>query len=141
MDIDMKNGFTCSAFDFLHPGHITMLAECKKNCDWLIVGLHTDPTIDRPTTKQKPVQSVFERYLMLRHCKYVDEIIPYETEKDLCNMLSILDIHVRFLGEEYRNIEATGQQICKGRDISIIYLPRKHTYSSTDLRNRINGTH
>ena len=139
MGINMIVGFTCSAFDLLHPGHVLMLQECANNCHHLIVGLHTDPTIDRPDTKQKPVQSTFERFLLLKNCQYVDEIIPYDTEKDLCNMLATLDINIRFLGEEYRNIEATGQQICKGRGIEIMYLDRKHTFSSTDLRNRLNA--
>lgn len=139
MGIDMKIGFTCSAFDFLHPGHAIMLEECKKYCDKLIVGLHTDPSIDRPTTKNKPIQTTFERFLLLKNSKHVDEIIPYDTEKDLSNMLAVLDINVRFLGEEYQNTEATGQQICRARGIEIIYLSRKHMFSSTELRKRLDA--
>ena len=95
-------GFTCSAFDLFHAGHVTMLAECKQHCDYLIVGLQVDPKKDRPE-KNSPVQSVYERYVQLRGCIYVDEIIPYETEQDLENLLAIEDIHVRFLGKEYEN--------------------------------------
>jgi len=133
----MVIGFTCSAFDLLHPGHIAMLKECKEHCDYLIVGLHTDPSIDRPKEKNKPVQSVYERYAQLRACKYVDEIIPYETEYDLINLLCIENIDIRFVGEEYSDTYLTGQDICEKRNISIIYNSRKHKYSSTELRSRL----
>jgi glycerol-3-phosphate cytidylyltransferase len=130
-------GFTCSAFDLLHPGHVEMLRECKQHCDWLIVGLHTDPTIDRPDRKEKPIQSLYERYVQLRACKYVDEIIPYETESDLINLLAIEPISIRFVGVEYMNTYVTGQDICEKRDIEILYNSRDHMYSSTELRARM----
>jgi glycerol-3-phosphate cytidylyltransferase len=130
-------GFTCSAFDLLHPGHIAMLRECKEHCDWLIVGLHVDPTVERVKAKQKPVQSVYERYVQLSGCKYVDEIIPYEKEEDLINLLAIEPIDIRFVGEEYKDTYITGQDICEKRNIQIFYNTRKHMYSSTDLRGRL----
>jgi len=129
-------GFTCSAFDLLHPGHVEMLRECKQHCDWLIVGLHVDPTVDRPE-KNKPIQSVYERYAQLRACKYVDEIIPYETESDLINLLAIEPISIRFVGVEYFDTYVTGQDICEKRDIEILYNSRYHMYSSTELRSRL----
>jgi len=133
----MITGFTCSAFDLLHPGHIVMLEECKNNCDYLIVGLHTDPTIDRPNDKQRPVQSVFERYVQLTGCKFVDKIIPYDTEKDLENMVATLRINIRFLGDEYKSVPFTGKDICEYRGIKIFFnSPRIYSYSSTDLRKR-----
>jgi glycerol-3-phosphate cytidylyltransferase len=133
----MITGFTCSAFDLLHPGHIVMLEECKNNCDYLIVGLHTDPTIDRPNDKQRPVQSVFERYVQLTGCKFVDKIIPYDTEKDLENMVATLPINIRFLGDEYKSVPFTGKDICEYRGIKIFFnSPRIYSYSSTDLRKR-----
>lgn len=132
----MITGFTCSAFDLLHAGHVEMLRECKQHCDWLIVGLHVDPRVDRPE-KNSPVQNVYERYLQLRGCKYVDEIIPYQTEEDLVNLLAIESINVRFVGSEYRNTYITGQDICEKRDIEIIFNKRYHGYSSSELRKRI----
>lgn len=130
-------GFTCGAFDLLHAGHIAMLAECKKNCDKLIVGLHTDPTIDR-SQKNKPIQSTFERFVQLSAVRYVDEIVPYDTEKDLCNILATMTkINRRFVGEEYRGMVITGDDICKLNNIEIVYTSRDHTYSSSELRNRI----
>ena len=98
----MSTGFTCSAFDLLHAGHVEMLRECKEHCDWLIVGLHVNPRVDRPA-KNAPVQSVYERYVQLRACKYVDEIIPYETEEDLINIMAIEPINIRFVGIEYKD--------------------------------------
>lgn len=130
-------GFTCSAFDLLHPGHIAMLKECKDNCDYLIVGLHTDPSIDRPGAKNKPVQTVYERFAQLRACKYVDEIIPYETEYDLINLIAIENINIRFVGEEYSDTYLTAQDICDKRGIRIFYNSRKHKYSSSELRSRL----
>lgn len=129
-------GFTCSAFDLLHAGHIAMLAECKQHCDYLIVGLHVDPSLERQT-KNKPIQSVYERYIQLRGCVYVDQIIPYETEEDLENMMAIEDIHVRFVGEEYEGKVVTGEDICDERQIRIHYNKRMHNYSSSELRSRI----
>jgi glycerol-3-phosphate cytidylyltransferase len=129
-------GFTCSAFDLLHAGHVEMLRECKQYCDYLIVGLQTDPTIDRPE-KNKPVQSIYERYVQLRACRYVDEIIVYETEHDLINLLGIEPIDRRFVGTEYESVYLTGQDVCNRRGIEIIYNSRYHMYSSTELRSRL----
>ena len=114
-----------------------MLKEEKQHCDYLICGLQTDPTIDRPETKNKPVQSVFERFIQLQSCKYVDEIIVYETEQDLLNMMMTHDIDVRFLGEEYKNKDFTGKQWCIDNDVELFYHKRRHPFSSTELRERI----
>ena len=133
----MKVGITFSTFDLLHAGHIAMLRDAKEQCDYLIVGLQSNPTIDRPDTKNKPIQSMFERYLQLKAVKYIDEVIPYETEQDLKDILKTLNIDVRILGEEYRDREFTGREICKQRDISLYFNKRDHKFSSTDLRNRI----
>jgi glycerol-3-phosphate cytidylyltransferase len=132
----MLNGFTCSAFDLLHAGHVEMLRECKEHCDWLIVGLHVNPRVDRPE-KNKPVQSVYERMIQLRGCKYVDEIIPYETEEDLINIMAIEPINIRFVGVEYKDTYLTGQDICEKRGIEIMFNNRYHGYSSTELRSRL----
>lgn len=132
----MKIGFTCSSFDLLHAGHTLMLEEANAHCDYLIVGLQTDPTLDRPT-KNKPVQTVVERYLQLRACKYVDEIIPYATEQDLEDILAGMHIDVRILGVEYRDKDFTGRDICKKRDIDIVFNERDHRFSSSDLRTRV----
>lgn len=129
-------GFTCSAFDLFHAGHVAMLAECKQHCDYLIVGLQVDPSKDRPD-KNKPVQSVYERYIQLRGCKYVDEIVPYETEKDLENLLAIEDIHVRFVGQEYSGTRLTGEDVCERRGIRVHFNNRMHNYSSSELRRRL----
>jgi glycerol-3-phosphate cytidylyltransferase len=129
-------GFTCSTFDLLHAGHILMLAEAKQICDYLIVGLQTDPTIDRPDTKNKPVQSIVERYVQLSAVKFVDEIIVYDTEKDLEDLLMFLPINHRIIGEEYRDSNFTGKNICEDRGINIVYNSRKHRFSSSELRQR-----
>ena len=129
-------GFTCSTFDLLHAGHILMLAECKTVCDYLIVGLQTDPTIDRPDTKNKPVQSVVERYVQLSAVKFVDEIIVYDTEKDLEDLLMFLPITVRICGEEYKDKKLTGREICDARGIKTHYNSRTHRFSSSELRKR-----
>lgn len=129
-------GFTCSAFDLFHAGHVAMLAECKQHCDYLIVGLQVDPSKERPG-KNQPLQSVYERYVQLRGCVHVDQIVPYETEKDLENLLAIEDIQVRFVGQEYENKPITGEQICDKRGIRIHYNTRLHNYSSSELRKRI----
>lgn len=131
----MKIGFTASSFDLLHAGHTLMLEEAKSQCDYLIVGLQTDPTIDREQ-KNKPVQTVVERYLQLRGSKYVDEIIPYATEQDLEDILSCMHIDVRILGVEYRDKDFTGRDICKKRDIDVYFNERDHRFSTSDLRNR-----
>ena len=133
----MKVGFTCSTFDLLHAGHIAMLREAKNQCDYLIVGLQSDPTIDRPDSKNSPIQTMFERYLQLKAVEYVDEIIPYQTEKDLEDILETLPINIRILGEEYRDKDFTGKDICRKRGIELYFNKRDHRFSSTDLRNRI----
>ena len=129
-------GFSCSTFDLLHAGHILMLNEAKQQCDYLIVGLQTNPAIDRPDTKNKPVQSIVERYVQLNAVKFVDEIIVYETERDLEDLLMFLPLNVRFIGEEYHGKDFTGKQICVDRNIDIIYNSRTHRFSSTELRQR-----
>ena len=128
----MKTGFTCSTFDLFHAGHIIMLEEAKKQCDYLIVGLQTDPTIDRPY-KNKPVQTVFERYIQLKACRYVDEIVVYATEKELLDILLSYPINVRILGEEYINDRFTGHEL----DIECYFNTRKHSFSTTELRQRV----
>lgn len=132
----MKVGFTCSSFDLLHAGHILMLEEARANCDKLIVGLQTDPTIDRPLSKNKPAQSIFERYVQLKAVKFVDEIVVYATEYDLEQVLKALPINIRFLGEEYRDKAFTGKQICIDRGIELYFNKRLHDFSTTDLRRR-----
>ena len=128
-------GFTCSTFDLLHAGHILMLAEAKSVCDHLIVGLQNDPTADRPS-KNKPVQSIVERFVQLSAVKFVDEIVVYSTEKDLEDLLMFLPISVRIIGEEYENKEYTGKQICIDRGINMYFNSRNHRFSSTELRQR-----
>ena len=134
--IDKPVGFTCSTFDLLHAGHILMLAECKQICDYLIVGVQSDPTIDGPGVKNKPVQSIVERYVQLSAVKFVDEIIVYNTEKDLEDMLMFLPISVRIIGEEYKDKDFTGKQICEDRGIKIWFNSRSHRFSSSELRQR-----
>ena len=133
----MTVGFTCSTFDLFHAGHIIMLKEAKSVCDYLIVGLQTDPTIDRPDTKNQPVQSMFERFVQLEACKYVDEIVPYSTEKELVDILLSYPIDVRILGEEYEDRAFTGRQECIDRGIKFYFNKRKHTFSTTELRQRV----
>jgi len=135
----MKIGFQCSSFDLFHAGHVTMLKMEKDLCDWLIVALQVDPTIDRPGIKNKPTQSVYERYVQLQGCKYVDEILVYETEEDLLNMIKTQTIDIRFLSEEYKDRDFTGKQYCVDNGIEIHYHKRQHNYSSTELRNRVFG--
>lgn len=132
----MKIGFTCSTFDLLHAGHVMMLREAKTVCDYLIVGLQTDPTIDRPE-KNAPVQTLVERYIQLSGIEYVDEIIPYQTEQDLEDILNMFDINVRILGEEYKEGKFTGRAICAKRGIELYYNKRDHRFSSSDLRKRV----
>lgn len=132
----MKIGFTCGAFDLFHAGHNIFLRDAKKYCDHLIVGLHTDPTIDRQH-KNKPIQTIYERYVQLKNCSWVDDIIPYDTEDDLVNVLATNNIDVRFLGADYVDKPFTGDKLCQTLNIEIIYLNRYHTFSSSELRNRI----
>ena len=133
----MRIGFTCSTFDLFHAGHLLMLEEAKKKCDYLIVGLQTDPTIDRPTEKNKPVQSVFERFVQLEACKYVDKVIPYATEKELVDILLSYPINVRILGDEYESKEFTGKYECIAKGIEFYFNRREHSFSTSELRNRV----
>ena len=128
----MKVGFNCSSFDLFHAGHVTMLKMEKELCDWLVVALQVDPTIDRPGIKNKPTQSVYERYVQVQGCKYVDEILVYETEEDLLNMIKTQKIDIRFLSEEYKDRDFTGRQYCIDNDIEIHYHKRQHKYSSRE---------
>jgi len=129
-------GITCSTFDLLHAGHIIMLEECKKYCDYLICALQVDPTIDRPK-KNKPIQSIVERYIQLDAVSHVDKIIPYVTERDLEEIFESLDLDVRIIGEDYRISNFTAKEICNKRNIKIIYNKRDHKFSTTELRNKI----
>ena len=133
----LKIGITFSSWDLLHPGHIVMLSEAKNHCDYLIAALQTDPTIDRPDTKNKPVQSIVERQIQLAATRYVDEIVVYETEKDLEDILLTLPIDVRILGVEYIDKNFTGKEICEKRGIEIVFNGRDHSFSSTSLRKRV----
>ncbi len=132
-------GFTCSTFDLLHAGHITMLEEAKHHCDYLIVGLQNDPTLDRPDSKNPPVQSIIERQIQLAAVKFVDEIIVYNTEQDLVDLLLTLPIDVRVLGDEYKSKDFTGKDIAKQRGSKIVYNGRDHSFSSTSLRKRVHS--
>lgn len=132
-----KIGITFSTFDLLHAGHIAMLAEAKNHCDYLIAGLQTDPTIDRPDTKNPPVQSIVERQIQLAATRYVDEIVVYQTEKDLEDILLTLPIDVRILGVEYQDKAFTGRDICERRGIELIFNSRDHSFSSSSLRKRV----
>lgn len=133
----MKIGFNCSSFDLFHAGHVTMLKMEKELCDYLIVALQVDPTVDRPGIKNKPTQSIYERYVQLQACKYVDEILVYSTEYDLQQLLMTQTIDIRFLSEEYLNRDFTGKQYCIQNGIELYYHKREHDYSSTELRNRV----
>ena len=133
-----KIGITFSTFDLgPHAGYIAMLSEAKNSCDYLIAGLQTDPTIDRPDTKNKPIQSIVERQIQLAATRYVDEIVVYQTEKDLEDILLTLPIDVRILGVEYNDKDFTGKEICLRRGIELIYNGRDHSFSSSSLRKRV----
>jgi glycerol-3-phosphate cytidylyltransferase len=132
----MKIGITFSAFDLLHAGHIKMLEDAKRQCDFLICGLQTDPTIDRPE-KNKPLQTVVERYIQLKGCKFVDEIVPYATEQDLEDVLRAFKIDVRIIGEEYQDKNFTGRTYCEKNDIELYFNKRDHRFSSSMLRKEI----
>ena len=129
-------GITCSTFDLLHAGHIIMLEECKKYCDYLICALQVDPSLDRPE-KNKPIQSLVERYIQLDAVQYVDKIIPYNNEEELKTIFSSLDIDVRIIGEEYKDKNFTAKDICMKRNIRFIYNKRDHDFSTSSLRKRI----
>lgn len=132
-----KIGIVFSAFDLLHAGHIAMLAEAKNHCDYLIAGLQTDPTIDRPDTKNKPVQSIVERQIQLSSCRFVDEVVVYQTERDLVDLLLILPVDVRILGVEYENKDFTGKKECLEKGIELVFNTRDHSFSSSSLRKRV----
>ena len=131
-------GFTCSTFDLLHAGHIAMLREAKDQCDYLICGLQCDQSVDR-NEKNKPVQTLVERWFQLQGVKYVDEIIPYETEKDLEDLLQMLNISVKIMGIEYKDKDFTGKDICRQRGIQLYFNSRDHRFSTSDLRGRVYG--
>ena len=130
-------GITFSTFDMLHAGHIAMLAEAKNHCDYLICGLQTDPTIDRPDTKNHPVQSIVERQIQLAACRYVDEVVVYQTEQDLVDLLLILPVDIRILGVEYEDKDFTGRAECYDRGIELLFNSRDHSFSSSSLRKRV----
>ena len=130
-------GITFSTFDMLHAGHIAMLSEAKNHCDYLIAGLQTDPTIDRPTEKNPPVQSIVERQIQLSACRYVDEVVVYQTEEDLVDLLLILPVDVRILGVEYQGLYFTGREECVSRGIELVFNGRDHSFSSSSLRRRV----
>ena len=132
----MKRGITFSAFDLLHAGHIKMLEEAKQNCDYLIVGLQTDPTIDRPT-KNKPTQTVVERYIQLKGCKFVDEIVPYATDQGLEDILMSFIIDVRIVGDEYQYKDFTGRKYCEDKGIELYFNSRDNRFSSSSLRKEV----
>lgn len=136
-DDGKKIGITFSTFDLFHSGHIAMLAEAKNHCDYLICGLQTDPTIDRPETKNHPVQSIVERQIQLAACRYVDEVVVYQTEQDLIDLLLILPLDVRVLGVEYEQSEFTGKMEGSIRGIEHIFNRRDHSFSSSGLRSRV----
>lgn len=129
-------GITFSTFDLLHAGHILMLEEAKTQCDWLVVALQSDPTVDRPE-KNKPIQTMYERYIQLKGCKYVDEIVPYTTEEEVRLILESRPFDVRIIGEDYKNKDFTGKDICDERGIRVYYNSRQHHLSSSELRKRI----
>ena len=136
MSAKHRVGITFSAFDLLHAGHITMLEEAKRQCDYLICGLQTDPTIDRPE-KNRPVQSVVERYIQLKGCKFVDEIVPYATEQDLEDILRAFKIDVRIIGDEYKDKNFTGRTYCEEKGIELCFNVREHRFSSSSLRQEV----
>lgn len=133
---EIKIGITFSAFDLLHAGHIKMLEEAKRQCDYLICGLQTDPTLDRPE-KNKPVQTVVERYIQLKGCRFVDEIVPYATEQDLIDILRSFKIDVRIIGDEYINQKFTGREYCEEKGIELYFNSRDHRFSSSGLRKEV----
>ena len=129
----MKKGITFSTFDLFHTGHVLMLREAKSQCDWLIACLQTDPTIDRPN-KNKPVQTLFERFIQVRACKYVDELLVYTTENELIQILKAIDYDIRIIGEEYSDKSFTGKNLSEGK---LYFNKRQHSFSTTELRDRI----
>lgn len=137
-DVESKGriGITCGAFDLLHAGHIAMLAECKQNCDYLIVALQNDPSVDR-STKNKPIQTIFERQLQLSGCRFVDDIVIYNTEKELEDIFKTLPIDVRIIGADYIDKDFTAKKYCEEASIDIVYNSRSHSFSTSELRDRV----
>jgi glycerol-3-phosphate cytidylyltransferase len=135
-DAGMKIGITFSQFDMLHAGHIAMLSEARNHCDYLIAGLQNNAKWDRPE-KNEPIQSIVERQIQLAATRYVDEIVVYNTEKDLEDLLLILPIDVRILGVEYKDKPFTGKDICNQRNIELVFNGRDHSFSSSSLRKRV----
>lgn len=132
-----KVGITFGSFDLFHAGHVFMLEEAKTVCDYLIVGLQIDPTLDRPDVKNKPVQNIVERQVQLRGCKYIDEIILYNTEQELLDILNTIKWDIRIIGEEYKSKHFTGKELSSTVAGSIHFNKRKHGFSSTNLRKRV----
>lgn len=132
-------GFTASTFDLLHAGHIAMLREAKEVCDHLVCAIQVDPSVDR-AEKNSPVQTLVERWVQLEAVKYVDEIIPYQTEGDLEDILQLFNFDVRIIGEEYKHGKFTGRATCAARGIDIYFNKRDHRFSSSDLRKRVKET-
>jgi len=137
-DVEDKGriGITCGAFDLLHTGHVAMFAECKQNCDYLIVALQNDPSVDRES-KNKPIQSIFERQLQLSACRFVDDIVVYNTEKELEDIFKTLPIAVRIIGADYIGKDFTAKQYCLDNDVDIVYNSRSHSFSTSELRDRV----
>ena len=135
----MKVGITFSTFDLFHAGHIKMLEEAKSHCDYLIIGLQLDPSIDRPE-KNKPSQTIVERYVQVRSCKYIDEVVPYVTEQDLIDILSSFKIDLRIIGEEYKDKGFTGKDYCEKKGIEIYYNRREHRFSTSALRKQVSDS-
>ena len=133
----LKVGVVFSSFDLFHAGHVAMLSEAKNHCDYLIAALQTDPTIDRPDSKNPPIQTIVERQIQVSTNRNVDEVVVYQTEKDLEDLLLILPIDVRILGVEYKDKDFTGKDICQKRGIEIVYNGRDHSFSSSSLRKRV----
>ena len=133
----LKVGVVFSSFDLFHAGHVAMLSEAKNHCDYLIAALQTDPTIDRPDSKNPPIQTIVERQIQVSTNRNVDEVVVYQTEKDLEDLLLILPIDVRILGVEYKDKDFTGKDICLKRGIEIVYNGRDHSFSSNSLRKRV----
>ena len=134
----MITGFTASTFDLLHAGHVSMLREAKDQCDYLVCALQVDPSLDRPE-KNPPVQTLVERWTQLQAIKYVDEIIPYQTEQDLEDILKMFDFDVRIIGAEYKDKTFTGRATCAARGIEIYFNRRDHRFSTSDLRRRVSS--
>ena len=129
-------GFTASTFDLLHAGHVMMLREAKEQCDYLICGLQIDPAVNRPE-KNSPIQSIVERYTQLSAIKYVDEIVVYSTERDLLDILEMYKIDVRILGDEYKDKDFTGREVCDRLNIDLYFNNRDHRFSSSNLRQSV----